>query len=123
MRAAKFCSVLAVLLTAISQGFAEAKAYDLIRYRGKAEGLTIAFDLGCGYVEASEVRIKQGRSKSMRFALVSGDAMRFVPEKNRGSGEEVTLEMSPDDCPEETVRGTYRAGGKTIRFTLTQLEE
>jgi hypothetical protein len=49
--------------------------------------------------------------------------MRFVPQKKRASGEEVTLEMSPDDGPKEKVRGAYRAGGKTIRFTLSQLEE
>ena len=49
--------------------------------------------------------------------------MRFVPEKNRAGGEEVTFEMSSDACAAEKVEGAYRAGEKTIRFTVTQQEE
>jgi hypothetical protein len=30
--------------------------------------------------------------------------------------------MNSDDAPKEKVQGVYRAGGKTVRFTLTQLE-
>ena len=105
-------------------GLAEPKAYELIKYRGKAEGLTIAFDLAAGYPEASEVRIKQGRrGKTRRFVLVDEDKMRFVPEKNRASGEEVTIELSPDDGSDDKVNGAYRAAGKTIRFTLTVHED
>ena len=124
MRAAKLFVLLALSLLFALPVFAEPKAYDLIKYRGKAEGLTIAFDYGHGYAEASEIRIKERRTgKSMRFALVHESEMRFVPEKNGGSGEEVTLEMDADEAPPEKVKGTYRAGGKTIRFTLTMLEE
>jgi hypothetical protein len=99
MRLARFCVVLALLSFAAS-AVAEPKAYDLIRYRGKAEGLTIAFDFGCGYPEASEVRIKRRRrGKSDRFRLVDEGEMRFVPETNRVRGEEVTLQMRADDEP------------------------
>ena len=123
MRAGKFFIVLA-LLALVEAAWAEPKAYDLVKYRGQAEGLTIAFDYGWGYPEASEIRIKQRRSgKSMRFALVDETEMRFVPEKNGGSGEEVKLEMDSYDDPAEKVKGTYRAGEKTIRFTLTKLDD
>jgi hypothetical protein len=123
MRAAK-CLVLLALLAFTQPALAEPKAYELFKYRGKAEGLTIAFDFAPGYPEASEVRIKQGRrGKTTRFVLGDEEKMRFVPEKNRASGEEVTIELSRDDGSDEKVNGTYRAGGKTIRFTLIALEE
>jgi hypothetical protein len=123
MRAAKYLLVLALLAFA-QPAFGEAKAYELFKYRGKAEGLTIAFDFAAGYPEASEVRIKEGRrGKTTRFVLADEETMRFVPEKNRASGEEVTIELSPDDGSDDKVKGTYRAGGKTIRFTLTALED
>ena len=123
MRAATFCIVLALLALA-QPAFAEPKAYELIKYRGKAEGMTIAFDLAAGYPEASEVRIKQGRrGKSTRFRLVEGSEMRFVPEKDRASGEEVTIELSADGGSDEKVNGVYRVGEKTIRFTLRVQEE
>ena len=125
MRAPKLFIVLALLALA-QPAFADPKAYELFKYRGKAEGLTIAFDFAAGYPEASEVRIKQGRrGKTTRFVLADEDKMQmqFVPEKNRASGDEVTIELSPDDGSDDKVNGAYRAGGKTIRFTLTELEE
>lgn len=124
MRAAKYSIIVALLLAFALPAFAEPKAYELIKYRGKAAGLTIAFDFGYGYPEASEIRIKQGRrGKSTRFVLTEGGEMRFVPAKNRASSEEVTLAMRRDADPAEKVQGAYRAGGKTIPFTLTQQEE
>ncbi|HSH38107.1 MAG TPA: hypothetical protein VK993_04915, partial [Chthoniobacterales bacterium] len=123
MRAATLCIVLALLAFA-RRAFADPKAYDVVKYRGKADGLTIAFGSADGYPEASEVRTKQRRSgESTRFVLAAGGEMRFVPEKNRAGYEEVTLEMSPDDGPAEKVLGAYRAGGKTIPFRLTKQEE
>ena len=124
MRAARLFIVGALLLASAGSASAEAKAYELFKYRGKAEGLTIAFDLAAGYPEASEVRIKEGRrGKTTRFVLADEETMRFVPEKNRASGEEVTIQLSPDAGSDDKVKGTYRAGGKTIRFTLTALED
>lgn len=124
MRAPRFFIVLALLLAFTLPALAEPKAYELIKYRGKAEGLTIAFDLANGYPEASEVRIKQGRrGKPTIFRLFGNEEMRFIPVKNRASGEEVTIELSPDDGSDDKVKGEYRAGGKTIPFTLTALEE
>ena len=123
MRVAKFCIVLALLLAFAPAAPAEPKAYDLIKYRGKAQGLTIAFDFAAGYPEASEVRIKNGRrGKSTRFRLVEGDELRFVPEKNGAGSEELTIEGISYDGSDEKVNGVYRAGGKTIRFTLTAQE-
>ena len=123
MRFAKICIALALLALA-RPGLAEPKAYELIKYRGKAEGLTIAFDYGWGYPEASEIRINRARGgKSMRFALVDETQMRFVSEKNRASGEEVTLEMGSYDDPRDKLKGAYHSGGKTIRFTLRKQAE
>ena len=124
MNPAKLFVVLALLVAVALPALAEPKAYDLVKYRGKAEGLTIAFDYGDGYPEASYVWIKRGRGgKNRRFLLVGDSKMRFTPEKNAGSGEEVTLEMKALDEPPDNVKGAYRAGGKTIRFTLTKQEE
>jgi hypothetical protein len=112
----------AFALVALSvPAFGEPKAYDLVRYRGKAEGLTIAFDFGNGYPQASEVRIAEGNGrKSKRFVLDESGEMHFVPEKDRSSGEGVTLKMSPDDAAPAKVEGIYRAGGKAIFFSLTR---
>ena len=119
----QFCLLLALLVFSQSAG-AEPKAYELVKYRGKAEGMTIAFDFGAGYPEASEVRIKQGRAgKSIRFVLDDAEKMRFVPEKNRTGGDAVIINMSSDDYAPNKVTGEYRVGGKTIRFTLTQLDD
>ena len=124
MHGPKFSTAFALLIAFALPALAEPKAYELIKYRGKAEGLTIAFDLAAGYPEASELRIKQGRrGKTTRFVLVDEDKMRFVPEQNRASGEEVTIELSPNDGSDDKVNGTYRAAGKTIRFTLTAHED
>jgi hypothetical protein len=124
MRAVTFLIVFALLLAVGRPAAGEPKAYELIKYRGKAEGLTIAFDLAAGDPEASQVRINHGRrGKTMRFVLVNEDKMRFLPEKNRASGEEVMIELSPNDGSDDKVNGAYRSGEKTIRFTLTAQEE
>jgi hypothetical protein len=116
--------VLVLLLGWDQLVFAEPKAYELVKYRGKVNGLTIEFDFGAGYSEASEVRIKQGRRvKIARFILAEGDRMLFVPKKQRMNGEEITLQMSSLDDPKEKVQGTYWVHGRTTRFTLTQLQE
>ena len=120
MSAQKFFIALAIVALSLP-ALGEPKAYELVRYRGKAAGLTIAFDFGDGYPEASEVRITAaGRRKSTRFVLDDSGKMRFVPEKDRGSGEEVTLKMGPDDAAPAKVEGTYRAAGKTIPFSLAK---
>ena len=115
---------LVVALAAIAlslPALAEPKAYELVRYRGTADGITIAFDFGDGYPEASEIRITAaGQRKSTRFVLDASGEMRFVPEKARSSGDAVILKMSMDDRPGAKVEGTYRAAGKTIPFTLTK---
>ena len=104
---------------------AEPKAYDLVKYRGKAAGLTIAFDFGDRYPAASELRIAEGHErKSTRFVLdgenLDESTMRFVPEKDRNGGREVVLKMSADAAAPPEIEGTYRAGGKAIPFALKQ---
>ncbi len=124
MRASKYCLLVALLLVLAWPAVADPKAYDIFKYRGKAEGLTIALDLASGYPEASKITIKQGRrGKSTRFVVADGEEMRFVPEKNRASGEEVSLELSADGGSDDKVNGIYRGGGKTIRFSLTPVED
>jgi len=120
MRASRLCVVFALLALGLP-AFAEPKAYELVKYRGKAAGLTIAFDFGDGYPEASEIRITpEGGGGSRKLVLDQSGGMRFVLEKNRGSGEEVILKMSPGDAPPRKVEGTYRAGGQVTRFTLVK---
>lgn len=118
MRVRSFCVSLALLALAFS-ALAEPKAYDLVQYRGKAAGLTIAFDFGDGYAEASEIRITPAAGgKTVRFVLNDGEKMRFIPAKSGGDEEEVILKMSQHDAAPEKVEGTYRARGKTIAFRL-----
>ena len=97
----------------------EPKAYDLVKYRGSADGVVIAFDFADGYPEASAVRVTE-KGKRTVFLLDDSGLMRFVPKKQKepNGGREVALKMSPDDAAPEIVEGTYRNGARTVRFTL-----
>ena len=103
---------------------AEPKAYELFRYRGKAAGLTIAFDYASGYPEASKLRITETRTgKTTRFVLdEEGDMqLRFVPEKDRAGGDEVIFKLKPSSGEDDgKFSGVYHTGGKAISFTLTE---
>jgi len=101
---------------------AEAKAYDLVKYRGKAAGVTIAFDFGSGYPEASELTIiDEANGKKTAFTMdYMGDQMRFVPKKGGGRIKSVTVNMSGEDAPPAKVTGSCVAGEKTVSFTLVK---
>jgi hypothetical protein len=49
--------------------------------------------------------------------------MRFVPVKGDDKTKEVLLEMEGWGDPPSAVKGTYTAGGKTVRFTLRKIED
>jgi hypothetical protein len=109
---------------------AEPKAYDIVKYKGKGAGVTVAFEFADGYPNASEIRITESASgKTMRFRLPDGDdqmgtgKMRFVPVKGDDGTKEVLLEMEGSGNPPSTVAGSYTVGGKTVRFTLTKSED
>lgn len=111
---------LAILVSLLS-AHAEPKAYDLVKYRGKADSLTIAFDFADGYPEASEIRITEaGGHKSKRLVLDGSGEMHFVPENDRSTGVGVTLKMSADEAAPEKIIGIYRVGAQTILFQLTR---
>jgi hypothetical protein len=98
---------------------AEAKAYDLVNYKGKAPGLTIAFGFASGYAEASTLKVTTAAGKTIKFRMDSPEKMHFVPATG-GAGKEVTLQMGTDDDPPEKVEGTYKDGDKSVPFTLTK---
>jgi hypothetical protein len=119
MSAHRLCVGLVLIAFAVP-AFGEPKAYELVRYRGKAAGLTIAFDFANGYPEASEIRItKAGARQSRKFHLADSGEMRFVPVTGRDRGDGVILKMTAFEQPEK-VEGVYRVEGKTIPFTLTE---
>jgi len=104
---------------------AEPKANDTVFYKGKAAGLRIVFEFDHGHVEASKVKITESASgKTTRFYLAGRDGqletgkIRFAPVK--GAKKEVLLEMDPLGDPQSTIKGSYRAAGKTVPFTLTK---
>jgi hypothetical protein len=70
-----------VMLVFACQGaVAEPKAYEVVKYKGKANGVTIALDFGDGYVEASHLWFADRKSgKTTRFMLDESGEMRFVP--------------------------------------------
>lgn len=98
----------------------EPKAYEVVRYRGQAAGMTIALDFGDGYPEASVLKITQkGKSAGPRFVFAESESLRFVPENKGTDDAEVVFEMEPDAAPPSRLKGVYRAIGKTIPFVLT----
>jgi hypothetical protein len=98
----------------------EAKAYDLVKYRGQAGLLTIAFDFADGYSEASQIRVTDSATKkTTRFKLADNGDQRFVPAKAKpGRSEEIILNIDLEDAAPERINGTYRVEGKKIPFRL-----
>jgi hypothetical protein len=107
-----------------------AKAYDLVIYKGKAAGLTVAFEFADGYPEANHLEITESASgKTIKFLLPDAEAqvgtgkMRFVPVKGDDKTKEVLLDIDAEGPAPSTVKGTYTSGEKTVRFILTKIED
>lgn len=105
-----------VLLFAGGHAFGEPKAYELIKDKGKAEGVTIAFDYAAGYQEASRMWVTERNGKKTQFNLDESGELRFVPKKPGPGKREVVVKMGPDD--ESNVEAIYTVDGKAIKFTL-----
>jgi hypothetical protein len=120
----KFRALFAVVVLVFAcRSAVAAKAYEVVKYKGKAEGVTIALDFGDGYVEASHMWVTERKSgKRTRFMLDESDEMRFVPQKPSAQKKEVVLKMGRDDGPAEKIEGTYTVDGKVIQFTLRIVE-
>lgn len=108
------------LVLASRSAVAEPKAYELIKYKGKAEGVTIALDYAGGYQEASRLWVTDRNGKTTRFMLDESGEMRFVPKKPGTGKKEVVVKMGTDDGA--NIEATYTVDGKTIKFTLRQIE-
>lgn len=109
-----------VLVFACGSAVAEPKAYELVKYKGKAEGVTIALDYADGYQEASRMWVTDRKGKTTRFMLDESGDMRFVPKKSETGKREVVLKMGDDDGP--NIEATYTVDGKAIKFTLRPIE-
>jgi hypothetical protein len=119
----RFFLLFAVLALVSRSAFAEAKAYEVVKYKGKAEGVTIAVDYGDGYPQATKMTVTdKKRGKSRRFVLDDSGELRFVPENDRHGKTEVVLKMSIDDSPEATIESTYTVDGKQTQITLRKIE-
>jgi hypothetical protein len=103
------------------------KAYEIVNYKGKATGVTVAFKFADGYPNASEIKITESASGKTTKFQPDGDEhegkMRFVSVKVDDGTKEVLLEMEAWGEAPATVAGAYTAGGKTVRFTLAKSEE
>jgi hypothetical protein len=109
-----------VLVFACGSAVAEPKAYQLVKYKGKAEGVTIALDYAGGYQEASRMWVTDRKGKTTRFMLDESGELRFVPKKPETGKREVVVKMGADDGP--NIAATYMVDGKAIQFTLWELE-
>jgi len=84
-----------VVVVACRSAVAEPKAYEVVKYKGKAEGITFALDYGDGYPDASEMKVTDRKSgKSTRFGLDDSSEMRFVPAKQDTGKREIVLKMN-----------------------------
>src|ERR1043166_5123742 len=111
-----------VLLFFCRSAVAEPKAYEVVKYKGTADGVTIALDYGDGYPQASHMRVTDRKSgKTTRFMLDESGEMRFVPKKPSAQKREIVLKLSMDDGPAEKVDGTYTVDGKQKQFTLRKI--
>jgi hypothetical protein len=113
--------LVALLVSLVSIGHAEPKAYDLVKYSGKAAGATIYFDFADGYSEASTLKVAEpGSSKRTNYMMENSNTMLFLPEKDAKSGKSITLNFDMESRAPSKVTGTYTSGGKTTPFTLTK---
>lgn len=109
------------LSASLSLVHAEGKAYDLVKYQGKAGGVTIAFDFADGYSEASELKVTEANSKKPTVFRLDGlGPNHFAPVKGGGTVKSVTLKIDMEAAAPAKVEGSYEAGGKTVAFTLTK---
>lgn len=112
-----------VLMFACRSAVAEPKAYEVVKYKGTAEGVTIALDYGDGYPDASHLWVTERKSgKITRFMLDESGEMRFVPKKPSARKREVVLKMGMNDGPGEKIEGIYTVDGKQTHFTLRKIE-
>lgn len=112
-----------MLAFACLSALAEPKAYEVVKYKGKAGGVTIILDFAVGYVDASHLWITDRKSgKRTQFMLDESGEMRFVPKKQGGGKKEVVLKMSLNDGPAEKIEGTYTVDGKQTQFTLREID-
>jgi hypothetical protein len=113
--------VLAIILisTFSASAFAEAKAYEVVKYKGKVGSMVIAFDYANGYVDASEVRVTE-TGKTIRFRLDGSGEMHFVPDKKAGAEKKIILKLGVDDAPPTKIEGSYISVGRTTAFVLEQ---
>lgn len=112
-----------VLVFACRSALAEPKAYEVVKYKGKAEGVTITLDYGDGYPDASHMWVTDRKSgKITRFMLDESGEMRFVPKKPSAQKREVVLKMGMNDGPAEKIEGIYTVDGKQTHFTLRKIE-
>ena len=111
-----------VLLFVCRSAVAEPKAYEVVKYKGTANGVTIVLDYGDGYPQASHMWVTDRQSgKTTRFMLDESGEMRFVPKKPSAQKREIVLKLGMDDGPTEKVDGTYTVDGKQKQFTLRKI--
>lgn len=102
---------------------AEPKAYEVVKYEGKAEGMTFVLNYGAGYAHASEMWVTDRKiGKTTRFGLDDSGEMRFVPAKQSAGKREIVLKMGMDEGSPNKVEGTYSVDGKQTQFTLRRLD-
>ena len=112
-----------VLVFACFSARAEPKAYEVVKYRGKAEGMTFVLNYGDGYALASEMWVTERKGgKAMRFGLDDTGQMRFVPGKQSGGKREILLKMAMDEGAPDKVEGIYTIDGKQTQFTLRRID-
>ena len=111
------------LIFAGGSAIAEPKAYELVKYKGKADALTIALDFADGYPEASHLWVTEGKNgKRIRFMLDDSGELRFVPKEPGSGKKEVVLKMSMEERPGAKIEGTYKVDGKQTQFTLRRID-
>jgi hypothetical protein len=113
-------TIVGLWLGVVSMIQGEPKAYDLVKYRGKAGAVAVAFDYASGYAEGSEIRTTQGgKTTQFKIDTVDTGSLGFVLQK--GSGKSVTVKIDTDQMTAPAkVTGTYTSGDKSIPFTLTK---
>ncbi len=114
-------AIVSFLFGVFSTIHAEPKAYEIVKYHGKAGGVAITFNYADGYSEASDMKVTSG-GKTTAFNInvnVTGD-VKFTPAKPGGAIKSVTLKMDLEDRTLDRIKGSYVTGGRAVPFMLTR---
>jgi len=108
----------ASLFASVAPIRASPKAYDLVRYTGRAGHFKISFNYADGYPGASTLTVTDESTGAVTNLEHQSESMAFVPEKPGGKITSVTFTIDVAADTPEKMKGALVSERRRIFFTL-----